>query len=96
MGSAYGVVIHPTLGLLCSTRIFITSYMDGLIMSKTQGGLVFSRLCGESFVIGNDVTVTVYEVQGNRCKIRVVAPKDVPIMRSELLEQRKAGKQDAS
>lgn len=66
-------------------------------MSKTQGGLVFSRLCGESFVIGNDVTVTVYEVQGNRCKIRVVAPKNVVIMRSELLDkQRKAGKQDAS
>jgi carbon storage regulator len=65
-------------------------------MSKTRGGLVFSRGTGESFVIGNDVVVTVYAVHGNKCKIRVVAPKDVPIMRSELLEQRKAGKQDAS
>lgn len=66
-------------------------------MSDLQGGLVFTRLVGESFTIGDDIVVQVYEIIGNRAKIRVVAPKHIPVVRSELLKkQRREGTRHAS
>lgn len=46
--------------------------------------LVLSRKQGEEIVIGDDVRVKVMEVSGNRVKLALVAPREVPIHRAEL------------
>ncbi len=46
--------------------------------------LVLSRTLGEEIVIDGNVRVKVIEVRGNRVRLAVCAPKDVPIRRSEL------------
>jgi len=38
--------------------------------------LVLSRKPGENVVIGNDITITVVEVTGNRVRIGIEAPDD--------------------
>ncbi len=46
--------------------------------------LVLSRKRGEAITIGNGVTVTVLAVQGDRVKIGIVAPAEVPVHRQEM------------
>lgn len=46
--------------------------------------LVLSRKRGEALVIGNDITVTVLEVRGDRVKLGFTGPAEVPIHREEL------------
>jgi carbon storage regulator len=46
--------------------------------------LVLSRKRGEGIVIGDGVTVTVLEVNGNKVKLGFVAPAEVPIHREEV------------
>jgi len=46
--------------------------------------LVLSRKHGETITIGNGITVTVLAVQGERVKIGVSAPAEVPVHREEL------------
>lgn len=49
--------------------------------------LVLSRKRGESITIGNGVTITVLSVHGDRVKIGVVAPAEVPVHRQEIYER---------
>jgi len=46
--------------------------------------LVLCRKRGEQIVIGHDVTVTVLEVRGNRVKLGLAGPVEIPIHREEL------------
>lgn len=46
--------------------------------------LVLSRKITEQIIIGDNVTITVNRIQGNRVTIGVDAPKDVRIMRGEV------------
>jgi carbon storage regulator len=46
--------------------------------------LILSRKRGEVITIGNGVTVTVLAVQGERVKIGVAAPAEVPVHRQEI------------
>lgn len=59
------------------------------ILGGDTGGLsmlVLDRTPGTAIKIGDDITVTVVEVKGNgHVKIGIVAPRDVPVFRSELL-----------
>jgi|CXWL01.1.fsa_nt_gi carbon storage regulator len=48
--------------------------------------LVLTRKVGESFVIGDDITITVVRVVGGGVRIGIEAPDDCPIMRQELRE----------
>lgn len=49
--------------------------------------LILTRKLGESIAIGDEVRVTLIEVQGRQVKIGVSAPKDVPIHRLEIYEK---------
>ena len=49
-----------------------------------QNMLVLSRKAGEKVVIGDNITVQVVRVKGNRVTIGIVAPADVPVLRNEL------------
>ena len=48
--------------------------------------LVLSRRKNESVVINNDVTVTLIEIRGDRVRLAITAPKDVPIHRQEVYD----------
>ena len=52
--------------------------------------LVLSRKGGERIHIGNDVFVEVRRVAGNRVTLAVNAPKNVRILRGELMDASKA------
>ncbi len=47
--------------------------------------LVLSRKEGERIFIGESIVVTIVRIQGDRVRIGVEAPSDVPVMREELL-----------
>ncbi|SMP71953.1 carbon storage regulator, CsrA [Neorhodopirellula lusitana] len=49
--------------------------------------LVLSRKLGEQLVIGDDVTVTITKISGNRVTVAIDAPREVAIKRAELLEK---------
>jgi len=48
--------------------------------------LVLSRKEGERLVIGDNITLVISKVVGNRVTIGIEAPKDVKVMRAELVE----------
>lgn len=48
--------------------------------------LVMSRKKNESVVINNDVTITVVEIRGDKVRLGIVSPKDVPVHRQEVWE----------
>ena len=48
--------------------------------------LVLSRQKDESIVIGDDVEVTIVDVRGNKVRLGITAPKDVPVHRREVYE----------
>lgn len=48
--------------------------------------LVLSRKKNESIVINNDIVVTVVEIRGDKVRLGIVAPKDVPVHREEVYE----------
>ncbi len=52
--------------------------------------LVLSRKKGESIKIGHDITITIVEVRGDRTRIGIEAPKEVPVDRSEIRDARNA------
>jgi carbon storage regulator len=48
--------------------------------------LVLSRKIGEKIHVGNDITIEVRRVAGNRVTLAVEAPRQVRILRGELRE----------
>ncbi len=52
--------------------------------------LVLSRKEGERLVIGEDITLVISKIEGNRVSIGIEAPRDVKIMRSELTTETKS------
>lgn len=48
--------------------------------------LVLSRKKNESIVINNDIVITVVEIRGDKVRLGIVAPKDVPVHRQEVFD----------
>lgn len=48
--------------------------------------LVLSRRKNESIMVGEDVEVTIVNVQGNMVRLGITAPKYVPVHRKEVYE----------
>ncbi len=48
--------------------------------------LVLSRKKNESIVISNDIVITVVEIRGDKVRLGIEAPKDVPVHRQEVYE----------
>jgi carbon storage regulator len=48
--------------------------------------LVLSRRRDESIVVGDRITVTVVEIRGNRVRLAIEAPKEIPVLRTELVD----------
>lgn len=47
--------------------------------------LILTRRIGETLVIQGDIEVTVLDIKGHQVRIGIKAPKEVAIVRSELL-----------
>jgi carbon storage regulator len=47
--------------------------------------LALSRRAGQSLVIGADIEVTVVRIEGDRVVLAIAAPREVRIVRGELL-----------
>src|SRR3954454_6911554 len=58
--------------------------------------LVLSRKAGESIVINGDIQVVVVSMEGNKCRLGVVAPPAVPVHRQEVYEKLLAHQDDRS
>jgi carbon storage regulator len=48
--------------------------------------LVLTRHKNEQIVIGNDITVTIVDVRGDKVRIGIEAPIDVPVHRREVYD----------
>ena len=61
--------------------------------------LVLSRHCGDQIMIGKngEVVVTVVEIRGDKVRLGVDAPQDVPVHRREVYEaiQRELGRNES-
>jgi len=62
--------------------------------------LVLSRQRDQSIMIGDDVKVTIVDVRGDKVRLGITAPKNIPVHRMEVYEaiqreksQKKAQKQ---
>ena len=58
--------------------------------------LILRRKIGESIKINNNVDVTIVEVSGDVVKLAINAPKEVSIVRSELLMAADVNKESAA
>jgi carbon storage regulator len=60
--------------------------------------LVLSRKKNESIVINNDITIVVVEIRGDKVRLGVEAPREVPVHRREVYDaiQRSQSADDTS
>ncbi len=64
--------------ILDEKRVLTVKHSSGIM-------LVLNRKSKESIQIGNDIVVTVLEIRHNRVQIGIDAPKQVRVLRTELL-----------
>ncbi|MGN0710626.1 MAG: carbon storage regulator CsrA [Anaerovoracaceae bacterium] len=57
--------------------------------------LILTRKQGESFMLGDDIEICVSEINGDRIRIAIDAPKDVKILRKELVDAMNSNKEAA-
>lgn len=58
--------------------------------------LVLSRKRDESVLIGNDIEITVVEIRGDKVRLGISAPKEVPVHRYEVWAQIQRKAQEAT
>jgi len=49
--------------------------------------LILTRRVGETLMIGDNVTITVLQINGNQVRIGINAPKEVAVHREEIYEK---------
>ena len=49
--------------------------------------LVLARKTGQSIIINDNIEIMVIEVRGDQVRIGIEAPKSIPVLRKELLEE---------
>lgn len=58
--------------------------------------LILRRKSGESIVIGDNINVTVLDINEGSVRLAIDAPKSIPILRSELLQAADANRDAAA
>jgi len=69
-----------------TVKEFAESVGDGSAPPRIGPMLVLSRKKDESIVINNDITIVVVEIRGDKVRLGVEAPKEVPVHRREVFE----------
>ena len=49
--------------------------------------LVLSRKKNDSIVIGDNVVITIVDVRGDKVRLGIEAPREVPVHRKEIFDQ---------
>ena len=49
--------------------------------------LILTRRIGEVVRIGNDIRITILEVQGNQVRLGIIAPKEIAVHREEIYKK---------
>jgi len=49
--------------------------------------LILTRRTGEAIVINGDIRVSILSIEGERVKLGIEAPREVPVLRQELLDE---------
>ena len=49
--------------------------------------LILSRKEGENIQIGDDITITFFETQGQKTRIGIDAPRSIKVYRQEILDR---------
>jgi len=57
--------------------------------------LVLSRKKNESIVINDDITIVVVEIRGDKVRLGVEAPKEIPVHRREVFEAIHRGEKES-
>ena len=57
--------------------------------------LVLSRQKDESIMVGDDVEITIVDVRGDKVRLGITAPKQIPVHRKEVYEAIQREKQQA-
>jgi len=57
--------------------------------------LVLSRKKNESIVIRDDITITIVEIRGDKVRLGIEAPQEVPVHRREVYDAIEAEKRKA-
>jgi carbon storage regulator len=58
--------------------------------------LVLSRHRDESIMIGDDVVVTIVDIRGDKVRLGIAAPQDIPVHRQEVYDAIQRENQKAS
>ena len=58
--------------------------------------LVLSRKVEQSLLLGDEITVTVLAIEGDRVKLGISAPRSVAVLREEVYAQMKLANTDAA
>lgn len=58
--------------------------------------LILRRKSGESIVVGDNITLTVLDINEGSVRLAIDAPKAIPILRSELLQAADANRDSAA
>jgi carbon storage regulator len=58
--------------------------LPSFVTKRADKMLVITREVGETFSIGDNITVQVLAVNGNQVRLGITAPKDVKINRAEV------------
>lgn len=48
--------------------------------------LVLSRKNNEKIIINNDIVITIVEIRGDKVRLGIEAPKDIPVHRQEVYD----------
>ena len=46
--------------------------------------LVLSRQRDETIMIGDNIEITIVDIRGDKCRLGITAPRDVPVHRKEV------------
>jgi carbon storage regulator len=58
--------------------------------------LTLTRQIGETIIIGDNVKLTVIEVQGNQVRVGIEAPREIQVHREEIYQRIQNEKNNAS
>ena len=85
----------PLLGVLEAVMPLGTACERRYGETKESIMLVLSRKKNESIIINDDITIVVVEIRGDKVRLGIEAPKEIPVHRNEVYEAIRRNRQDS-